>query len=282
MRGRRATSRLLACAVLAVLGAAPAATATTALQDAGPIEVKRARSGAVVAELSYRKNGPYYSGVRLRIVRAGIRLVSVPVRALEEPGAFLFDLVARDLDGGEPEVVLKYFTGGAYCCTTSLVYRYDSAAKSYRRLSVDWGTFGYGLVDLDRDGRPEFESGDTRLDQAFTAHVISSAPIRIWRHDAGRMVDVTREFPGRIARDLAGARRTYEKYRGDTQADMRGLLVAYVGDLYLLGRGAEATRVLDEALRRGELDRGGGPAGKAYVRALLALLRKTGYLQASG
>jgi hypothetical protein len=138
--------------------------------------------------------------------------------------------------------------------------------------------FGFRLVDRGGDRHPEFESGDVRLDQAFTAHVISSAPIRIFRYSAGVMLDVTRNFPARVLADLRGSRSTYLEARDDRTLDVRGLLVSYIGDLYLLNRVGEARGVLEAAERRGELSRGSyGPAKKAYVRALLSLLRKTGY-----
>jgi subtilisin-like proprotein convertase family protein len=39
----------------------------------------------------------------------------------------------RDLDGGEPEVLLELFTQGAHCCTVVLALRHDARAAAYRR-----------------------------------------------------------------------------------------------------------------------------------------------------
>ena len=53
-----------------------------------------------------------------------------------------------------------------------------------------------------------------------------------------------------------------------------------MADEYLLGRAASADRVLEQAAARGELKRkeGFGPRGsQAYIDAVKALLRRTGY-----
>jgi hypothetical protein len=258
-------------AACCLLGAAASA--------AGPVVVKRATSGGVVAELSYRVTDNLYDDVRLRITRHGVVRHSARVAELSGETGARPAVSVRKLDGGEPVVILDYSTGGAYCCAQSQLFRYDVARRSYRRLDMDWASLGYRLVDLDKDLVPEFASGDTRLDQYFTAHVLSSTPIRIWRYRGGRLLDVTRTFPAAIRAHLAEARRTYNEVRKTGADDMRGVMVAYAGDLCLLDRCAEAKRLIADARARGEFDRDSfGPAGIAYVTELLSLLRRTGYL----
>jgi hypothetical protein len=280
---RRASTVLGVCLAAAAIVSAPASGGGMA-GASSPIKVLRAKSGAVRAELSYRERNFAVRDVRLRIFRRGTTVLERAIPEVRGQGAGRpVSLVIRRLDSGEPEVVFDYFTGGAYCCSVSQIYRHDAAGKSYRRTIVDWGSLGYRLVDLGSDGRPELVSGDLRLDQAFTAHVLSSAPIRIWRYRSGRLADVTRRFPAQVAAHLRDARRTYLRGRRE-RVDLRGIAVAYVGDLYLLGRPAEAQRVLAEGLRRGDFDRTQGtrPRGEAYVRALLARLRKAGYIRSGG
>ena len=64
---------------------------------------------------------------------------------------------------------------------------------------------------------------------------------------------------------------------------MRAYVAAYVADQYLLGRPDEAKRVLNLALKRGDLGRGktllGTPAGTAFVAELTKDLRKWGYIR---
>ena len=77
----------------------------------------------------------------------------------------------------------------------------------------------------------------------------------------------------------------YLKGRGGPNTDVRSYVAAYVADQYLLGDPAEGKRVLDLALKRGDLGRGttrlGLPAGKAYVAALMRNLRRWGYIRSS-
>ena len=62
---------------------------------------------------------------------------------------------------------------------------------------------------------------------------------------------------------------------------MRGILAAWLADQYSLGRGRAGWRVLERAVRRGELGHkfDGWPVGKAYLRKLRAFLRRTGYAE---
>jgi hypothetical protein len=60
------------------------------------------------------------------------------------------------------------------------------------------------------------------------------------------------------------------------------VLAAWVADQYLLGRGQKAWATLVSLARKGEFgprpDLAGWPQGGAYLRALRAFLKQTGYL----
>jgi hypothetical protein len=61
---------------------------------------------------------------------------------------------------------------------------------------------------------------------------------------------------------------------------VRGILASYVADEYLLGRKSTGLKVLNTALRRGELNRPRGTgfaSGRSYVRRLRKFLAKNGY-----
>ena len=253
------------------------------------VEARSARSGKVRAELSFREIGERYEDVLVRIYRGGRLAYEGPPRACrscERRPASEQPLRVRDLDGDrEPEVLLDLYSGGAHCCTYTLLYRYDSKRKAYRPLSRSWGNVSYSLRDLDRDGRQELVSADDRFAYAFTAYAYSVDPIQVWSYRAGRLADVTRSFPATVRRDAERLWRSYLKAREEPGADLRGLLAAYLADNVLLGEGARAWERLQEALRRGELappgGAGVGPAGKAYLKALRAFLVKTGYLSSA-
>jgi subtilisin-like proprotein convertase family protein len=250
------------------------------------VTVERGRSGPVVAELRYRESNDVYRDPRLRIVRAGHVALDRPLPRIGCGGGAcpgwrpVGPPVVRDLDADrEPEVVVDEYSGGAHCCTYSLVYR--RSASGYTTLIRRWGNVGYRLIDLDRDGRPEVRSADDRFAYAFTAYATSLEPVQIWRYDRGRLVDVTRSFPAVVAADARAAWRLYLRERRAQPREVRGVLAAWLADQLVLGRGPAGWRALDEAYRRGDLGRGsklyGYPAGKRYLAALRAFLRRTGY-----
>ena len=85
-------------------------------------------------------------------------------------------VTVRDLDGGEPEILVDMFTGGAHCCQVNLILRWDAAANRYRSSLADFGNYGRRIVDLDHDGLPEFNAFDERFIYEYTAYVFSYAP----------------------------------------------------------------------------------------------------------
>jgi len=242
----------------------------------------------VAATVTYTERNFLYERMRVRVSRAGRTALDAPIQRLgcpdcanDRPSA----VKIRDLDGGEPEVLVDLFSGGAHCCFFTLILRWDAAAKRYRSTLGYWGNYGSRLNDLDGDGKPEFSAFDERFVYEFTAYVFSSAPIRIWSYRAGKLVDVTRRFPELIQKSAATNLGYYQKARGDPNTDVRSYVAAYVADQYLLGDPAEGKRVLDLALKRGDLGRGarrlGLPAGKAYLAALMRDLRRWGYIRSS-
>lgn len=249
------------------------------------VDVQRGRLGAVTAELSYRETAGVFREPRIEIRRSGRVVLRQRLRKLGCGSCPTWRPVAppvvRNLDStAEPEVVLDLYSGGAHCCTYSLIYRYH--AGRYAKLLHWWGNPGYRLVDLG-DGRlPEFRTTDDRFAYAFTAYVASLQPIRIRRYDRGRMVDVTRRFPRLVERDARSLWSLYLRERRARVKEVRGILAAWLADMHVLGRGAEGWRRLEEAYRRGDVGRGrtlfGYPAGRRYLAALRSFLRRTGYL----
>jgi hypothetical protein len=263
---------LVAAALLCV------ATASVAVADTGEKHL-RASADGIAALLSYRQPDDMTRGARLQITRHGSVRLSAPIAALtgfSRPTG----LVVRDLGTDrEPEVILDVYTGGAHCCVHSLIYRYDRAQRRYRFGVRDWGNVGFRIIDLDRNGQPEFRSADDRFAYAFTSYADSVFPLRIWHYDRGRFLDVTRSFPRLVLADARNAWRTYLSAR---HTDPRGALAAWLADEYLLGQQEQGWRKVDAAYRRGEVGPRPGltglwPEGQAYVKALEAFLRKLGY-----
>lgn len=247
-----------------------------------------ARRGSVAATVTYTERNFMFEKLRVKVTRAGRTALDVPIQkagcpdcANDRPSK----VSVRDLDGGEPEVLVDLYSGGAHCCLFTLILRWDAEAGRYRSKLGYWGNYGSRLADLDGDGLPEFAAFDERFIYEYSAYVFSSAPIQIWRYRAGRLVDVTRRFPALIERSAKTNLGYYRKGRGQKDVDVRSYVAAYVADQYLLGRRAEGKRLLDLALERGDLGRGatllGLPAGSAFVRVLMRDLKRWGYLRPS-
>lgn len=218
MVGRRTRALVVALAVVE-LGIAAVLAATPSVAASQPDTVR--------ATLAFVRYGIEYRRLQLRIVRGARSWRSPPLGASYARPR----LLVRDLDGdGEREVVLDVYTGGAHCCTISRIYRYSRGR--YRLTSHDWGNVfpPYRIVDFGRDGRLELRSADDRFAYVFTSFAGSLFPVRIWRYDRGRMLDVTRRYPGIVARDAARLWQYYRTLKRD-QVDVRGALRAYLRKL---------------------------------------------------
>jgi hypothetical protein len=275
---------LLLTAAAALLIAAPAVADTH--------RTETAQRQGVTAALDYDRHSDFeYRSVVLTVTRQGATAldhVAVPAPCDECPvlpaGATppASSLTVRDLDGdGEPEVLVDLYTGGAHCCFSTWFYRWDPAAGAYAKRVHGWGDPSYRIGDLRHDGRPELITADDRFAYAFTCFACSLLPIRIFSYEAGHLRDVSRKFPTRLHSDAREARRIYERERRRKEADVRGILPAYLADEYRLGHGARGERLLKKALARGELSNsfGFGPSGRTYVRKLHSFLRRTGYIR---
>jgi subtilisin-like proprotein convertase family protein len=246
-----------------------------------------ARRANISASLTFSERAFLFEKLRVRITRAGRTALGAPLERLGCgicKGSRPVGVKIRDLDGGEPEVLVDLFTGGAHCCSITLILRHDPASGRYRPTLGYWGNFGSELADLDRDGRPEFVASDERFVYTFTAYVFSVAPIQIWAYRAGKLVDVTRQFPKEIEADATDVGKSFlSRTKPEKDLDLRANVATYVAEQYLLGRPDVARRALDRALRRGLLYRGkeylGWPAGAAFVAELMRDLKKWGYIR---
>ena len=242
----------------------------------------------VTATLSWQAGEVFAEHPALQIVRAGAPAFDGKLEAQCRACNYLSDadtaLQVRDLDGdGEPEVLVDSFSGGAHCCTITPIYRWTGSG--YRKVTGLFGNVGYSLDDLDRDGRPEFVTADDSFAYEFTAYAFSAFPLLVLDYGTDRsgrtaLRDVTAGYRGAIEDEAAGFRKDIPKYGKD--GDPRGVIAAYVADLYRLGRKRQATAYLNSALRRGLLHAPAPgpdiwPTDRKYIRALKRFLKKHGY-----
>jgi proprotein convertase P-domain-containing protein len=248
-------------------------------------QVLRARKGNVAAAVSFTERNYVYEDLRLTITRAGRTALELPLTKVgcrDCVGSRPTAVKIRDLDGGDPEVLVDLYTGGAHCCVETIVLRWNG--HGYSHDVEGFGNFGYKLVDLDHDGLPELSAFDERFIYTFTAYVFSYAPPWIADYRAGRLVNVTRRFPAVIEKNAAYALKQFAKLKKPSSGfDPRAFVAVYVADQYLLGRPDVAQKALADAVRRGVVYRGksylGSPAGQNFAKVLMKDLRQWGYVR---
>jgi hypothetical protein len=245
--------------------------------------VKTAEQGNVRAELSYEKVAteglPQVKNMRLKISRAGtVVLNQAPIDNEYDRPLVDFtnstnngeeSFAVRDLDGDkEPEVVVDFYTGGAHCCTYSLIYRWVPNQNRYEPINHPWGNVGYTLKDLDRDGRPEFESADNRFAYAFASYAGSGMPIQIWKYEKGQMTDVTRRYPKLVYADATRWWQVYNEAKS-RDGEVKGILAAYLATKYLLGQQQDGWQRVQQIY--------GGSDRQDFFNNLRQFLKETGY-----
>jgi subtilisin-like proprotein convertase family protein len=253
------------------------------------ISYDRAARGQVAADLSFRESHDSYRDLRIAVRRRGVLVLAAPLSRFACRRCSVSGLDAlisprpvtvRDLDGdGEPEVLVDLYTGGAHCCSYTVILRYEG--DTYRGTVALWGDPGYSLQDLDRDGRPELVTADDRFAYAFTFYAASFLPLRVESYDHGTLTDVTSRFPSLVRAEASSLWAEYLKERRSRENDLRGVLAAWLADEYRLGRADEGWQRIEAAYRRGELSAPRvdplWPAGRKYVRALRIFLAELGY-----
>jgi hypothetical protein len=264
-----------------------------ALAGGAPVQHETMSNGGVTATVSYVRMGRQWSSryyVRLVVQRGGVKAFDAHVPPYsrrwpyDEPlrvGLGGSSIQVVDLDGdGEPEILLRFWTGGAHCCVWTRIYRWNGS--TYASSTRWWGDFAYSIENLGPGATVELLSGDDRFAYAFACFACSSFPVRIWSYRAGRLVDVTRRYPALIADDAAQQFEWFREALRDPAASTRGLLAAWVADECNLGRSTYAFRWLrshPKAYTGRDYGDGAGPTAQEYRTALRRFLRRTGYLR---
>ena len=272
--------RSLAAAVLAMLAIAGTAEARVVTEEDA--------RGGTRAEFSYDRRGDEFSRTyrdfALRIYEDDALVFERDLTSCcrgYEPAGFgrRPSVTVRDLDGAGPEVLLDFYSGGAYCCWVTLVYR--PRGDTYAHSSKNWGPKHENLVDLSGGAGPEFLSHDDSFLKPYGCNFCWHYLPHVWRFDDGEFRDVTRQYPGQVRPKSHRLRRKYFRAseRGD---DVKPLLAPYVATTYLLGEPRTGWRLVSRALRRGELVNHRGrydfcPCGDRYPRHLRRFLREQGY-----
>ena len=223
---------LTTLATAGVLAAAPsAAQAKTETDTVGPVTATFSYTG--------NKDRTQFKNLKVVISRAGVPVLTTTLPKYKDfwPGGVVDNssITVRDLDGdGEPEVLVKLYSGGANCCLSSLIYTYRPATNTYGSAYRDFGRYGFSVKELNRKAPVELVTADIRFSGAFgTVTANQREPVQILNFVKGRFVDVTRANPVSIRKDLRLLRKDYPRYvKG--KANRRGILAAIVADQILL------------------------------------------------
>ena len=188
----------------------------------------------------------------------------------------------------QPEVVVSFYTGGAHCCSSTSVATSSSEGASWSM--VDVGEFDGGpllAVDLDGDGRYEFETRDNAFLYTFGCYACSEAPLQIFAVEAGAIKNVSKDPRFRPAH----AAWLKSMIGNAPDEDANGFLAGYVGEKILLGEGKEAWALMLahydkesdwglEACGQAVNDEGeclGTPEILTFPEALERMLNESGY-----
>lgn len=148
--------------------------------------------------------------------------------------AFGFSSVSlQDLDGDHTaEVIVKDFSGGAHCCTNTVVYSWqgdDFSQVETGYIDGDGGQF----EDLNGDGNYEFVSADNAFLYAFSSYAGSFPPLLVMAFGNGTFTDTTRQYPELIKERIDSIEGLLAE--SDSVVEPNGLLASYVASKILVG-----------------------------------------------
>jgi hypothetical protein len=268
----RARAALVAAALMAaawLVLATHAASAATAVAQADHVR----------ATLSWQRTEPgaaWADRVHVTIRRRGhVELRDAPLlHGISWSSWMVFQAIRSfrplrvvDLDGdGEPEVVVNLFSGGAYCCTETRVYRWRGSSYAASPL-YDFGESGYHLQRF--GATVQLVGAYPTWLLILSSHAESGYPIQVWRQTPRGLRNATRDHPAVLAEDARTWHRIWVRRRNEGTLTTVGPLAAYAVDLIRLGRGADADAAVDDAEFAGELDDVGAAAFRRGVRKVL-------------
>ena len=140
-----------------------------------------------------------------------------------------------------PEIVVSFYTGGAHCCSETSVILSNADGSSWSTLDI--GEFDGGpmlTVDIDNDGRYEFELRDNAFLYTFACYACSETPLQVLAIENGAVKDVSSEPRFRKAHEA-----WLKNMIGNVpEDDVNGYLAGYVGEKSLLGESQEAWNLM--------------------------------------
>lgn len=229
---------LLLTAVMVLMGVKPAIAATE-LQlnsDSRQVQDYTLTDGLIKVLVGYNPiklddpTSPKENNLTYQIFYNGVLKLSD-----QETTYYTGSVLLKDLDrNGTPEVIVQSFSGGAHCCTNTLIYNWqnDRFHKTETgQLDGGGGTF----KDLNGDGKLEFVSYDQSFLYRFSSYAGSFAPSRIYSFTNGKLIDTTRQYPQFLRSVAWQMYQAFMEHKRDSDREINGILAGYVAQKALLG-----------------------------------------------
>jgi hypothetical protein len=159
---------------------------------------------------------------------------------MEDPPVSV-QIAELDPNNAHKEVVVSFYTGGAHCCSDTSVISSNEDGSAWSAIIV--GEFDGGpllAVDLDGDGRYEFETRDNAFLYTFACYACSEAPLEVLAIENGAVKNVSADPRFRPAHEA-----WLKTMIGNVpEDDVNGFLAGYVGEKILLGEGKPAWELM--------------------------------------
>ncbi|MFB9993924.1 hypothetical protein ACFFLM_18375 [Deinococcus oregonensis] len=153
--------------------------------------------------------------------------------------------------GGQPELVVRTFSGGAHCCSTSYIFTQDTGSVQNIGI-IDESNYGFSPVDLNKDGTFELVFILDTLAYFDYSYADSPGLSSVIGWDGIRLADRTRAYayvPGQeAARELKELQSRMIEFP-DLES-LKPRISGYYGNMILAGRGVEAEKVLATVLAK--------------------------------
>ena len=125
----------------------------------------------------------------------------VPIAAKRFEEVTFEDVSLLEDNGGNKIFLVSAFTGGAHCCTT--LYSISVNPPSIKLIdSLFLGNAGYGIEDINNDGKKEIVTGSDMLAYAFTNYAETRFPAYIVKFDKGHFSNVTSDFRDLLTKEI--------------------------------------------------------------------------------
>lgn len=176
------------------------------------------------AKIAKQDNLDDTSTVYLKVSRDGKELGTL--KAEGKPNGGYGQIGVYTLESGRKSIVFTSFTGGAHCCTQTVIGKVDENFMREVEVGMHDGD-GITLEDIDQDGTFELVTVDQRMLYGFDAYAASMPPVVISRLVGDKVETVTRQpqYQAYLRQSLVRSLNQLERGTGEiTDGQAAGLL----------------------------------------------------------